>query len=81
MEVRVSEATARIVGERHELALTIEASLEARFRLAVLEKESKANAEPVALKRLSVEAVANGGTLTYGEAVVRIRGRVTMRDP
>ena len=74
MEVSVSGSTARIVGERHELALSIEAPADAEFRLAVLEEESRANAKPVPLKRLSVGVVAKG------ETVVRIRGQVTMRE-
>jgi len=75
MEVSVSGSTARIVGERHELALTIEAPAGAEFRLAALEEESQANAKPVPLKRLSVDVVAQG------ETVVRVRGRVTRRAP
>jgi hypothetical protein len=74
MQASVSGSTARIVGERHELALTVEAPADAGFHLAVLEKESQANAKTVPLKRLSVEAVAKG------ETVVRIRGQITPRD-
>jgi hypothetical protein len=74
MEVCVSGSTAHIVGERHELALSIDAPAGAEFRLAVLEEESRVNAKSVPLKRLSVDAVARG------ETVVRIQGRVTTRS-
>ena len=50
MEASVSGSTARIVGERHELELAIEAPAGAEFRLAVLEEESRANAKSVPLK-------------------------------
>jgi hypothetical protein len=74
MEVSVAGSTARIVGERHELVLAIEAPAGAEFRLAVLEEESRANAKVVPLKRLAVQ------TMAAGETVARIRGRVTARE-
>jgi hypothetical protein len=71
MDASVSGSTARVVGERHELVLTLEAPPGAVFRLAVLEEESQANAKEEPLKRLTVDTVA------HGETVIRIRGRVT----
>jgi hypothetical protein len=73
IETSVSGSTACIVGERYELALAIEAPASAEFGLAVLEEESRANAKPVPLKRLSVEVTARG------ETVVRIRGQAAVR--
>jgi hypothetical protein len=52
-DVEVEGASALIRGQRHALKLTIEAPAGAQFALERLEEQSRANAKPGALKRLS----------------------------
>jgi len=52
-DVTVDGATALIRGQRHALRLTIEAPAGAQFKLEQLEEQSRANAKPGVLKRLS----------------------------
>jgi hypothetical protein len=52
-DVEIEGATALIRGERHALRLTIEAPAGAQFKLERLEEQSRANAKPSVLKRLS----------------------------
>ncbi len=57
-DVEVDGATALIRGQRHTLHLTIEAPACAQFKLERLEEQSRANAKPGVLKRLSFELPA-----------------------
>jgi hypothetical protein len=56
--VEVAGATALIRGQRHTLRLTIESPADAHFQLESLEEQSRANAKPGVLKRLSFVLLA-----------------------